>query len=536
MMKHRLISLLLTATLLLSVLPPSAQAAATTASGTHGTNLSWTLNSDGVLTITGTGAMSSKFYGSDYPWYSHRSAVKTIKIGSGVTSITTSAFENFSALTAVSLPETLTSIGQWAFYNCPKLVSITLPESLKTISSLAFRDCDALTSIRIPAGVTSLSANSFAYCDFLTAIYYGGTEAQWDALMGEASFSVPVYYNCCVTHSFTKYVYDGNATLGSDGTKTAKCDNCAVTSTVPDPESQKAFDGYTFRVWTTRQGTYSAGMRVQKFYSTYYVAPYGIVNGKLLTLEYAGNGQFRISMSDVEYVGITLTPITLYLSATDGSSLPNFDTSAGKYYLTAVKSPSSAILWTLKSDGLFYTTIGGTEYVLCLLSTSSDDIYAFRLNTNTDHDRAVSYSRMTFTPPHVHSDGEPVREKEVAPTYINPGSYEEVIYCADTSCGEELSRKTIPVPATGPALAEKVIISYDPLTNTATLENIPSDLTVVVAAYQSGKMTFAHIEDHAAETLSVPLPEPLSADTIQAFLLTEKCIPIGLQKRLSLSS
>ena len=533
-MKKRIFSLLLAALLILTVLPVSAQAATTVASGTHGTNLSWTLNSDGVLSVTGTGAMSSKIYGSDYPWYSHRSTVKTIKIGSGITSITTSAFENFSALTAVTLPETLTSIGQWSFYNCPKLVSITLPESLKTISALAFRGCDALTSIRIPAGITSLHSTAFLYCDSLKAIYYGGTEAQWAALMGEATFSVPVSYNCCVTHSFTQYVSDGNATLGSDGTKTAKCDNCTATNTVPDPESRKAFDGYTFSVWTTQHGIYSAGMKVQKFYSTYYVDPYGLDNGKILTLEYAGNGQFRISMSHVEYVGITLTPITLYLSATDGSSLgSSFDTSAGKYYLTAVKSQNSATLWTLKSDGLFYTTIGGTEYVLCLLSTSPDASYAFRLSTNTNHDRAVSYYRMTFTPPHVHSEGEPVRENEEPPTYITPGSYEKVIYCADANCGEELSRTTLPIPATGPALVEKVTTAYDSQIGSVTLGDIPADLTVIVAAYQNGQLVFSHTEENSPDTLSVLLPQ--TADTARAFFLTGGYIPIGFCKEIPLA-
>ncbi len=47
----------------------------------------------------------------------------------------------------------------------------------------------------------------------------------------------------CVTHSFTNYVSDNNATCVADGTKTAKCDNCTATDTVTDTGSAT---GHTF--------------------------------------------------------------------------------------------------------------------------------------------------------------------------------------------------------------------------------------------------------------------------------------------------
>ena len=39
-------------------------------------------------------------------------------------------------------------------------------------------------------------------------------------------------------HSFTNYVSDNNATYDADGTKTAKCDHCDATHTIPDPGSK----------------------------------------------------------------------------------------------------------------------------------------------------------------------------------------------------------------------------------------------------------------------------------------------------------
>ena len=58
-MKKRILSVLLAAFMLISLLPMGALAADEVASGTCGANLTWTLDSDGALTISGTGAMSA---------------------------------------------------------------------------------------------------------------------------------------------------------------------------------------------------------------------------------------------------------------------------------------------------------------------------------------------------------------------------------------------------------------------------------------------------------------------------------------------
>ena len=57
------------------------------------------------------------------------------------------AFISCSALTSITIPEGVTSIGDDAFAWCDALTSITLPESLTSIGDEAFFSCDALTSI-----------------------------------------------------------------------------------------------------------------------------------------------------------------------------------------------------------------------------------------------------------------------------------------------------------------------------------------------------------------------------------------------------
>lgn len=87
--------------------------------GADGSNVTWNLNTEtGVLMISGTGAMKDyDYYGSPAPWYSYRSSVKTVTIGSGVTSIGSDAFVDCTGLTSIKIPDSVTSIGLSAFYN-----------------------------------------------------------------------------------------------------------------------------------------------------------------------------------------------------------------------------------------------------------------------------------------------------------------------------------------------------------------------------------------------------------------------------------
>lgn len=165
-MKKRALSLFLALILCLGLAVPALAAGGEVVDSGHcgregdGTNLSWTLTSDGTLTISGTGKMSSS---PSWP----RKQIVTVVIQEGVTTIGDSAFSNCETLTDVTLPEGLTTIGINAFSGAA-LTNVTLPESLTTIETFAFSDC-ALTDVTIPASVTTIGESPFAYCDALTS-------------------------------------------------------------------------------------------------------------------------------------------------------------------------------------------------------------------------------------------------------------------------------------------------------------------------------------------------------------------------------
>lgn len=133
-------------------------------SGTCGSNLTYTLDSNGVLTISGTGDMQDSSFGWD------KNLIKSVVINDGVTSIGKEAFKNCTNLTSITIPDCITSIGDSAFYGCTKLTSITIPNSVTSIGNSAFDNCTGLTSVIIPGSVTSIGRYAFLQCTGLTSI------------------------------------------------------------------------------------------------------------------------------------------------------------------------------------------------------------------------------------------------------------------------------------------------------------------------------------------------------------------------------
>ena len=121
-------------------------------SGTCGENLTYVLDSNGTLTISGTGDMYGvyNFYESNtIPWYKYKESIKKVIIEDGVTSIGGHAFIRCTELTEIKIPDSVTSIGDYAFSNCKGLTEITIPDSVTSIGNNAFSHCTGLTEITI---------------------------------------------------------------------------------------------------------------------------------------------------------------------------------------------------------------------------------------------------------------------------------------------------------------------------------------------------------------------------------------------------
>ena len=188
-MKKRILSILLAALMLLSALPlgmvDTAYAAETSgvaaqsyyvAGGQCGDDLTWTLDSSGTLTISGTGPM----YGYSLfknPWCDSalRSSgistrVKNVEISSGVTTLGAYAFSACDSMTGVSLPETLLAVGESCFQSSYGLHNISIPNSVRSIGDCAFSSCNGLTRVTLGSGLKGIGGQAFKECSSLSSI------------------------------------------------------------------------------------------------------------------------------------------------------------------------------------------------------------------------------------------------------------------------------------------------------------------------------------------------------------------------------
>lgn len=205
--------------------------------GICGDSLTWTLDSAGLLTISGTGAMWD-FAEYEMPWCAYNSEIRAIVIEEGVTSVGDHAFQERYSVESISLPESLASIGKCAFSYCGELEQLTfgsnlthigedafygckltrgycvsdenpafasdawgvlfnkektkvlgtprsisgayeIPATVTAMELSAFQDCAGLTEITVPAGLTNLGEAPFGGCPDLEAIWVAADNAAY---------------------------------------------------------------------------------------------------------------------------------------------------------------------------------------------------------------------------------------------------------------------------------------------------------------------------------------------------------------------
>lgn len=164
-------------------LPITASAAN---SGTCGEGVTWTLDRNQVLTISGNGIMED--YAYCQPW----AGIKKVIIEDGVQNIGKAVFRKCKYLTSVEIGDDVYKIGDEAFRECPNLTSVKMGDGVSVIGENAFIFCEkltdvelsdnltvigrcafmlsGLTSVNIPDSVTTIDVSAFQACDGLTTV------------------------------------------------------------------------------------------------------------------------------------------------------------------------------------------------------------------------------------------------------------------------------------------------------------------------------------------------------------------------------
>ena len=242
-MKKRLLSFVLAVLMIVSILPATALAANIVDSGTCGAEVTWTLDSEGVLTISGSGDMYDYRASSIVPWY-YRSRVKSAVIAEGVTSIGDCAFYWCESLTGVTIPDSVTSIGSYAFSGCTSLTSVTIPNSVTSIGDNAFYDCRSLTSVTIPNSVTLIDNGAFSNCKSLTSVTIPDSVTR----IGDGAFaSCTSLTGIWVAEGSSHYASDAFGVLfNKDRTTLVQCPG-AFSGSYAIPDSVTSIGGSAFR-------------------------------------------------------------------------------------------------------------------------------------------------------------------------------------------------------------------------------------------------------------------------------------------------
>ena len=251
-MKRRILSVLLVLTMVVGMVPllPLQVEAAEATSGTCGDNLTWNLDENGTLTISGSGKMKDyvQYNYGHAPWYSQKDSIKNVFISHGVTQIGSYAFDGCSSLTSINIPSSIISIGNRAFWDCVNLNSVyidsiqdyccisfygytsspfynsgdvnlyinnkltkylELPSSVTSISNYAFFSCTSLTSINIPSSVTSIGDYAFAWCSSLTSVNIPNSVSSigisaFEHCTGLTNISIPSSVSSIKNHAFSR--------------------------------------------------------------------------------------------------------------------------------------------------------------------------------------------------------------------------------------------------------------------------------------------------------------------------------------------
>ena len=130
-------------------------------------SLTWTLDSSGVLTVSGSGVMGNCW---PQPWEEYRETITAVVLEDGVTNIGTNAFSDCTALTSVSIPDSVTRIGEAAFSQCAALAKVRVPDSVTQLGRAVFSGCSSLTDVTLPAGLTEISDDLFFACESLERV------------------------------------------------------------------------------------------------------------------------------------------------------------------------------------------------------------------------------------------------------------------------------------------------------------------------------------------------------------------------------
>lgn len=122
--------------------------------------------------------LPAKYNGNAYEVYNrafmNNAEITSVALASGsqISKIDSYAFLGCTALTSVDLTGGPSTMGDYVFQNCTALSQVKLPANLTNISMYTFSGCASISAIKIPSNVGAIYPNAFENCTSLTEVTF----------------------------------------------------------------------------------------------------------------------------------------------------------------------------------------------------------------------------------------------------------------------------------------------------------------------------------------------------------------------------
>lgn len=257
----KVLSFILAFMIIISVVP-LVFAAEVVAAGKCGENAAYTLDSKGLLTISGTGSVASEYVIDwEEEWYLsyfRNLSVKKAVVKEGITEIDTCAFYNCKELETIELPESVIFVGEKAFDSTAwykaqpdgavylddilysikgtaKITDLTVKDGTRVIAGKAFRNAAGIEALTIPDSVIGISANTLQATKWYRNLPAGPVYA------GRVLYAIK---GNCADEIFK--VADGTVTIGEELFYKENCGDNSKLKTVILPDSIKNIGSMAF--------------------------------------------------------------------------------------------------------------------------------------------------------------------------------------------------------------------------------------------------------------------------------------------------
>lgn len=156
-MMKRIVSVIIIFVVVTGVLKNTVLTVFADNSGKCGEDAYYYFDDDGVLTISGSGAMYDYYYSTDAvtskrpPWYKQLKQINKVVIQDGIT-----------------------DVGQYAFYNCRNLFEIVIGNDVTNLDDYSFTGCNNLLQLELNDHIEYIGSKTFSGCSSLVNGYFSG--------------------------------------------------------------------------------------------------------------------------------------------------------------------------------------------------------------------------------------------------------------------------------------------------------------------------------------------------------------------------